>query len=103
MTTYKLKEMTRIGRASLDDEPWEFYLVEAWRDPQGGLYLVTDSGCSCPSPFEWLRDSSQMTGPLTKAQAAQEIESLRHVAYGGDSDYVKTSIRELIQKVKGLA
>lgn len=36
----------------LDDEPYEFDMMVVWRDPEGNLVYATDSGCSCPSPFE---------------------------------------------------
>lgn len=36
----------------LDDEPWQFHLLVIWRDDNGNLVWGTDSGCSCPSPFE---------------------------------------------------
>lgn len=36
-----------------DDEPWQFDMFVVWKRLSDGRILVgTDSGCSCPSPFE---------------------------------------------------
>lgn len=41
-----------IETIELEDEPWQFDILVVWRDPEGTLVWATDSGCSCPSPFE---------------------------------------------------
>ena len=42
---------------------------------EDGIYLGTDSGCSCPSPWEnYTKDD--FTGPLTVEQAREEAMSL---------------------------
>lgn len=64
-----------IEQIELDGEPWSFYLIGIWQDEEGLYYLGTDSGCSCPIPFEnYSRDS--LTGPLTREQAIEESTSL---------------------------
>ncbi len=39
---------------ALDEEGlgYEFNTLCVWKDKEGNLYFATDSGCSCPSPFE---------------------------------------------------
>ena len=39
---------------NLDNEPWQFDMLVVWRDPDGYAVWSTDSGCSCPAPFELL-------------------------------------------------
>jgi hypothetical protein len=34
------------------DLSYEFDMVVVWEDKDGNLYWATDSGCSCPTPFE---------------------------------------------------
>lgn len=41
-----------VGTVSWDDEPYQFDLTIVLRDRDGRLYWASDSGCSCPSPFE---------------------------------------------------
>lgn len=40
-----------LGEVELDDESYSFHLFVAWTDGVH-VYYGTDSGCSCPSPFE---------------------------------------------------
>lgn len=71
----EFKGLTYVGSLDLEDEPWQFYIVGVWKDAEGGYYLATDSGCSCPSPWEYTT-KEDLTGPLTRDQAVEEIESL---------------------------
>jgi hypothetical protein len=34
------------------DISYEFEMVVVWKDEKGKLYWATDSGCSCPEPYE---------------------------------------------------
>lgn len=44
------------------DLSYEFDTFAVWRDTAtGGLYYAADSGCSCPSPFEWARSLGDLT------------------------------------------
>lgn len=45
---------------------YEFDMFVVWKDTNGALYYATDSGCSCPSPFEWLEDLADLS-PASKA------------------------------------
>ena len=47
---------------------------------EDGIYLGTDSGCSCPSPWE-NHTKDDFTGPLTAEQAREEAMSLWENAY----------------------
>lgn len=70
------REITKkyVGAAELSFDDWSFDEVGVWRDADG-FWLGTDSGCSCPIPFESHTDDS-LTGPLTFEQAEEEIRSL---------------------------
>src|SRR5690606_29635696 len=71
-----------LGSADLEDEPYQFYLVGVWYGPEG-FYLSTDSGCSCPSPWENHMSIDDLTGPMSAEDAVQEIKSLADdVSYG---------------------
>lgn len=63
--------------ADLDDEPYQFYVLGVWSKPDG-YYISTDSGCSCPTPWEnhsW-DNPDDFTGPLTYEQVAAEAWGL---------------------------
>lgn len=39
--------------AELSKEPdYDFNIICAWKTKRGVIYWATDSGCSCPTPFE---------------------------------------------------
>lgn len=63
----------------LENEPYQFYILRVGRIGED-YYLGTDSGCSCPTPFENYGSLSSYTGPLTRDQAREEAESLIRVA-----------------------
>ena len=64
-----------LGQLELFGEAWSFCLL--WvLGTEEGFYLGTDSGCSCPSPFEHYRGLDDFTGPLTASQAVEEVTSL---------------------------
>lgn len=44
--------LTPIIEVELDGESYEFNILMVWKGQDGKLYTATDSGCSCPSPFE---------------------------------------------------
>lgn len=62
----------------LAEPDYSFYLLAIFQSATNpeNYYLATDSGCSCPSPFEDYLDVESLTGPLTYAQAVEEAESL---------------------------
>lgn len=77
--------LTFIGEADLAEPDYSFDLVGVWKGEEG-YYLATDSGCSCPTPFEDYNDVSDLTGPLTADQAKEEATTLWTESYGGGYD-----------------
>lgn len=51
-----------------------------------GLYIMTDSGCSCGYPFEHYDGLDEATGPLTRSQAIEECETLAEHGYSDNPD-----------------
>jgi hypothetical protein len=42
-----------VADVSWDDEPYQFNMSVVWkREFDGQFFIDSDSGCSCPSPFE---------------------------------------------------
>jgi hypothetical protein len=51
-----------IGNLSWDDDPYQFDMTTVWQDiTTGELFYASDSGCSCPSPFEALTSRDGLT------------------------------------------
>lgn len=63
-----------VAHGNLDYPEWAFYVFAVLRK-EDGYYLSTDSGCSCPTPWE-SHTADDFTGPLTAAQVHEEVRSL---------------------------
>ena len=78
----------------LEDVYCQFYIAGIWvRD--GGYYLSTDSGCSCPTPWE-SHQEDDLTGPLTWEQAKEELRSLSATSYR--ANYAVESVERFIKE-----
>lgn len=70
-----------VGSIDLSEPDYSFDILGVLKNEKG-YYLGTDSGCSCPSPWESHR-VEDFTGPLTAEQAREEAHSLWSGSYGG--------------------
>lgn len=62
---------TIVGEVDWHDEPYEFDLTRIIKAEDGSLYVINDSGCSCPSPFE---DYNKIEH-LGEAHTVMEVEA----------------------------
>ncbi|WP_367137995.1 hypothetical protein [Saccharothrix sp. HUAS TT1] len=59
--------LTSVAEVHWDDDSYQFDFMVVWYDAEGKLYWATDSGCSCPSPFEDYRSLESLeTGDRVK-------------------------------------
>jgi len=84
-----------VGSYETDGESYEFSLVGVIKGDDG-YYLSTDSGCSCPTPWE-SHTRDDWTGPLTAEQAKEEATSLAE-SYSGGIRY-PDDLRELLNDI----
>jgi len=63
-----------VAEGDLAERNYDFAVFAVLRK-ENGLYLSTDSGCSCPSPWE-SHTADDFTGPLTAEQVREEVLSL---------------------------
>lgn len=77
---------TRTRSLSYPDYAFNILGVDIRED---GIYLGTDSGCSCPSYWE-NHTKDDFTGPLTVEQAREEAMSLWENTYDSLYDPVPT-------------
>lgn len=67
-------------------EPYQFDLLLCVYDPETKAYwFASDSGCSCPIPFEWVNDQSDFEGPYRAVAAVRRF--LNEGFSGYDSAY----------------
>lgn len=75
-----------VAEIELAEPDYSFDLLGIWQAADtGAYYLSTDSGCSCPSPWE-SHTKDHLTGPLTAEQAKEEATSLWTGSYRGPYD-----------------
>jgi hypothetical protein len=72
-----------VGSVSFDNEPYQFHVGVVWQQEETGLFFIgTDSGCSCPSPFESVHSLDKLSGPYRKNGAIQIVSE-----WSADDDY----------------
>lgn len=60
-------DFEELASIEWDGEPWQFNMTAIFHHkPSGALFYATDSGCSCPSPFEGT--TTEHLVPLTRTQ-----------------------------------
>jgi hypothetical protein len=59
-----------VGTAYDDDLSYEFDEFIVWRDAAGAFLWASDSGCSCPAPFEDVTLQDLGKGTAAHAHAA---------------------------------
>jgi hypothetical protein len=74
--------MVVLDTVYLSEPDYSFDMLAIWKNESGQYFLGTDSGCSCPSPFENFYGIDDLTGPLTAEQAIEEATSLWSNSYG---------------------
>ena len=80
---------------------YDFNIIAFWTAGGGIVYFATDSGCSCPSPFEEhvfsnLKDFQQQTERVESFNAAKaEIDSWKETIYSSADRPDVTDLREL--------
>lgn len=99
-------ELETVGTIQWDEPCYSFDITAVWyhRDT-GTFYWGSDSGCSCPSPFENVTDKSQLNSG-TFHQAAAALQT-RHDAYVDDGwtelrSEVGAEIADLIARMREL-
>lgn len=93
---YKLNGKISEDVVSIDlGEPdYSFYLLGVWKT-EDGYYLSTDSGCSCPMPWE-NHSEGDFTGPLTAEQAIEEATSLWLDAGSYDEEQFASAMKLIV-------
>lgn len=79
--------LTTVGSVDWCDEPYEFDMTVVWQDEDGEFYWGSDSGCSCPSPFEEFLSKDALASGTFHEMAYELTETLntRKNGYGFSS------------------
>jgi hypothetical protein len=90
--------LTMVGSIDYRDE-YEFDIVAVFRDQQGRLGYLKDSGCSCPTPFDGMGVDTLTFCTPAELQAVLE-ERARENTWSEDSEgRYDAAILELMKRV----
>lgn len=87
-----------------DGEDYQFHITAVWRQARGKYYVATDSGCSCPSPFEDYDKLEDLDGPHNKRglESILRVKIKENAREGTNSYYGGRSRAELEKEVREL-
>lgn len=63
-----------VGDFEFAEADYSFDMCVIWKEARGKYWVGEDSGCSCPSPFEDIRDKNELDGPYNKAGLRTRLE-----------------------------
>lgn len=74
-----------VGQVDWSDGCYQFDYTTVWQHKDSGeFFMADDSGCSCPSPYEEVRDTSDLT-PIPRMQVLIDHLTERNADnYAGD-------------------
>lgn len=89
-----------VGSVDYLSGSYEFDLLVVWKDAEGQLYYDTDSGCSCPSPFEGVRrdDLTKATKHEAVAAILKRLDEVKNQGWGFYQS-TETEAMDLIERL----
>lgn len=74
---------------------YEFNIIAVWHKPETGqVFIASDSGCSCPVPFDEVQPE-----PVSKAEAIRRVRA--HRGWGEAPD--PATVESLVRKIRELS
>lgn len=73
--------LTSVKDVEWRDEGYEFCLTALWKSQEGRFFVASDSGCSCPSPFEDYSSVDQL------AEVKSLGDLLAHIKQASEDHY----------------
>ncbi|MET9959315.1 hypothetical protein ABZ128_09535 [Streptomyces sp. NPDC006326] len=96
---FGLEELGEVDTA----DSYEFCKFVAWHRPaDGAVFWSTDSGCSCPTPFEGLESVDELERATDVAQFAKDARAWLRSSYD-TSAADRDALESIIRKVRRLA
>ncbi|MFJ3084463.1 hypothetical protein ACIPJG_32565 [Streptomyces halstedii] len=94
--------LTTVGEVDTDGG-YGFDMLVVWqRDEDGALFWATDSGCSCPSPFDACNSPDDLTAITNVREFSSAARGWFREQYSPSMDN-RDALERLIRKVQRLA
>jgi hypothetical protein len=95
-----------VGSFEFAEPDYSFDMCVVWKNERGQFFVGTDSGCSCPCPFED-QTLDDLDGPYDRSGLKTRLEYLANdkasdragYNYGNDIATLLRSVREVLNKV----
>ena len=65
--------LTVVGSVQWGEPDYDFHITAVWFDADKHFFVASDSGCSCPSPFEDFETVESLGKAMSKWEAASEL------------------------------
>lgn len=92
-----------VGEFDWDEPCYSFDICVVWKERRGVYWVGNDSGCSCPSPFEYITDKNELDGPYNKTGLKRRLEGLVEEraddSYGYSKATLMKSVREILSRI----
>ncbi|QJD50767.1 hypothetical protein KNV00_gp038 [Streptomyces phage Bmoc] len=98
-----LDSLEYIGSFDWDQESWQFNITQVWKEARGRYYVASDSGCSCPMPFEKINYTTDkgVYGPYNKTELKAYFERMMKEERGlRPESELRQEISSLLAKLK---
>jgi hypothetical protein len=86
-----------VGEIEWNGNAYEFYITVIWKNDAGEYFMATDSGCSCPSPFEDFTSVESLEGPFDKEAVKYHLRE--RMSAQTDTSWAEKSVGELRKEV----
>jgi hypothetical protein len=95
--------LTVVGEVEWSEPSWSFDTTVVWFK-EGQFYWASDSGCSCPSPFETFYSIADLNTGTDHDVIAYLMDRLTEEEKysNGEEGYGRASVVELISKIRRL-
>lgn len=92
-----------VGQFDWAEPDYSFDLCVVWKEKRGRYWVGNDSGCSCPSPFEYVKDINELDGPYTKEGLRKRlnylVEENSRGSYGVSKAVLKRETSEILSRL----
>lgn len=93
--------METVGEISWSEPCYDFDLTCVWKQARGKFFIASDSGCSCPSPFEDFTKVEDLEGPFTKAELRKHLLTMvaEYSGYGYSKDNLTGQVLDILSRI----
>lgn len=76
-----------VGTMEWAEPDYSFDMLVVWKEKRGQYWIGQDAGCSCPAPFEDIKDINELDGPYRKEDLRKRINFLINERTAGKYHY----------------